>query len=309
MTDSACCAQCGQSVKVFEPLQLVRQLAQRYAAALGELQDLKQQLGNPVAESADGPAADNIDFHNTSALATEIQHKPLMNWFAKKQVAAEFDYAAVDMGGFYDDAAAQIGQNFDLFQDILGKIAWGYRKNVLNLNIDLKKSSQKDRQNISRICRTFHSYTLFSVCQYNKQDNILFLKLQTAQPVRQFFSGGWLEWFALNEVLHEVHRKQSRFSVARGMKIRFANNDLHELDVVLHTPNGLPVVIECKSGEYRRDLDKYLALRKRLDIPAQNFILLVLDLDEAQAKSLSSMYGLTFVSLTMLRPYLRSVLG
>ncbi len=123
-----------------------------------------------------------------------------------------------------------------------------------------------------------------------KQDKIIKVKLQTATPVRQFFMGGWLEWFALNTVVENVLAKKVKFSVARSAKIRFQNEDLHELDVILYTQNGEPVMIECKSGEYRKDLDKYLNLRKRLNIPAQNYILLVLDINDAQAKSMSSMY-------------------
>ena len=78
--------------------------------------------------------------------------------------------------------------------------------------------------------------------------------------------------------------------------------------MVFLAKNKLPLVIECKTGEYRRDLDKYLTLRKRLDIPAENFVLLVTDIDETQAKSLSSMYELTFLTLSMLPQYIQSVI-
>ena len=67
-------------------------------------------------------------------------------------------------------------------------------------------------------------------------------------------------------------------------------------------------MIECKTGEYRQNLDKYLNLRKRLNIPADNFILLVTNINEAQAKSLSSMYQLTFATLTGLIEQLKKVM-
>ena len=89
------------------------------------------------------------------------------------------------------------------------------------------------------------------------------------------------------------------------MEIRFANEDLHELDVVFLPTGKQPLIIECKTGEYRRDLDKYLTLRKRLNIPAENFILLVTDIDEAQAKAFSSMYELTFLTLPMLPDHIK----
>ncbi|GAA8968826.1 hypothetical protein HpSP79_20650 [Helicobacter pylori] len=98
------------------------------------------------------------------------------------------------------------------------------------------------------------------------------------------------------------------FSCARSAEIRFTNEDLHELDVVFLTPKKPPFIIECKTGEYRRDLDKYLNLRKKLDIPAENFALLVTDVNEAQAKSLSAMYQLTFVTPNTLVAYLDKVM-
>lgn len=306
----AACQKCGAAVAVYSPLQVVTQLSTRYTAALREIESLKAQLDDSeLQENPQNNPLNNLDLSNTDQLATAAQHKPLANWFTKQNVKAEFDYSAVDMSGFYDEAAQKIGQNYDLLADLMGKLGWSYRKNALNLNVDLKKYNQTQQQKINNICREFYSHTMFSVYNYKKQDKILFLKLQTAAPIRQFFTGSWLEWFALNSVLQTVQAKNTRFSVARSVKIHFQNQDLHELDVVLYTPNGSPMVIECKTGEYRKDIDKFLNLRKRLNIPASNFVLLVLDVDEAQAKSLSSMYDLTFVTLKTLPTHIDKVLS
>ena len=64
-----------------------------------------------------------------------------------------------------------------------------------------------------------------------------------------------------------------------------------------------PLIIECKSGEYRRDLDKYLNLRQRLDLPPSHYLILATDLSHAQANSLSAMYQLTFVTPDRLLPH------
>lgn len=248
------CSQCGADVHAYPPLHIVSQLFNRYFAALREIESLKNQLNEENAEDkmAETASVANLDLHETNQLATEAQHQPLAKWFAKQQIKAEFDYSAVDMSGFYDEAAEKIGFHYAVFEKLLGQLNWAYRKNVLNLNFDLKKYSQKEQQIINNICREFYSHTLFSVYNYKKQDKNLFLKLQPAAPIRQFFSGGWLEWFALNIVLQQVQEKNTRFSVARSVRIRFANEDLHELDVILFTPNGSPIIIECKSGNIVR---------------------------------------------------------
>ena len=84
----------------------------------------------------------------------------------------------------------------------------------------------------------------------------------------------------------------------------FANEDLHELDVISLPQGQSPICIECKSGEFRRDIDKYLRLRKRLGLERSRFIICAADLSEEQASGLSAMYELTFVNLQTLAPHL-----
>jgi hypothetical protein len=59
---------------------------------------------------------------------------------------------------------------------------------------------------------------------------------------------------------------------------------------------NLPICIECKTGEFRQNIDKYLTLRKRLGINGKHFIMCVTGLSEEHAKGLTTMYDLTFTS-------------
>ena len=68
------------------------------------------------------------------------------------------------------------------------------------------------------------------------------------------------------------------------------------------------VTVERKSGEFRRDIDKYLRLRKRLNIDRGRFLILSTDLTQEQAAGLSAMYDLSFVSLQTLREHLQRLL-
>lgn len=102
--------------------------------------------------------------------------------------------------------------------------------------------------------------------------------------------------------------KTYAFSCARNVKIRFSNEDVYELDVVFRPAGQPPLVIECKSGEFRQDIEKYVRLRKRLNLPAAKFIVLATDLEDAQAAALGSMYGLTFVTPKTLMKHMRAVM-
>jgi len=64
----------------------------------------------------------------------------------------------------------------------------------------------------------------------------------------------------------------------------------------LLSADNIPVCIECKSGEFRHDIDKYLSLRKRLNLNKGQFIICVFGLSQEQASCMTSMYDLTFVN-------------
>lgn len=231
-------------------------------------------------------------------LANKNQHQPIEAWFAQKNLQAQFDYSSVDMRGYFGKTALTIGTNYRLLKDMLGKMNWAYRKNNSSIRINLKNISQKENQQLHNICRMLHKNTFIARYNYHKEDKNLYINLQLAQPVRQFISGGWLEWYALAKLLEATAKQPNDycFSCARGVKIHFTNGDQHELDVVFLPIGKMPLIIECKSGEYRNSLEKCLTLRKRIDIPASHYLILATDLDYDQAQSLSATYQLSFVN-------------
>ena len=68
-----------------------------------------------------------------------------------------------------------------------------------------------------------------------------------------------------------------------------------------------PICVECKTGEFRRDIDKYQRLRKRLGVERSRFIICSTDINDEQASSLTAMYDLTFVNLASLARHLNSI--
>ncbi|MGV8804457.1 MAG: hypothetical protein ACWA6Y_05810 [Polaromonas sp.] len=313
------CSRCGTASTVYGTVFYVEKLVERYFSALREIKALQEAdsasealpavqaatQGAPTAAVA--PARhlpSDVDMHNTAQLATAEQHAPLQAWFAARQIDARFDHALVDTSGFFDDAARLIGQDYALFGELMERVRFAYRKSHGWVNLELANLSQKDAQAITGLCRQLYSHTFFSRYHYQKPEKIVRLTLQTAPAVRQFFDGGWLEWHAFIELLSQTQARGQAFSCARGVKVVFPNEDLHELDVVCLSEGQPPVFIECKSGEFRRDIDKYLRLRKRLGVERGRFIICAADLTQEQAAGLTAMYELTFVNLQTLAPHL-----
>jgi hypothetical protein len=313
------CLRCGTPSTVYGTVFYAQQLIERYMNAIKEIKALKLQVTEleaevngeaaPVADAAPSPApaADlaDVDLRNTSVLATAEQHAPLEKWFAGRQISARFDFSRVDTTGFFDDAALMLGEGYGLFGELIERVRYAYRKGHTSLHLELANLAQKDVQAITHLCRQLYSHTFFARYIYQKPEKIVRLNVQSTQAVRQFFEGGWLEWYAFGQTLEAF--KQRRFSCARGVQVVFPNEDLHELDVVVLPEGQPPLCIECKSGEFRRDIDKYLRLRKRLGLERSRFILCSTDLTDEQAKGLSAMYELTFVNLTGLSTHLASL--
>lgn len=312
------CERCNTPSTVFNTVYYVEKLAERYIAALREIEALKQpeaEASNPAADtSASQPPAQKhhlltgIDVHNTAILANAQQHEPLNAWFVAHHIEASFVHSTVDTSGFFDDAARLIGERYDLFGELVDRIRYAYRNSHSGVNIEVGGLSQKDGQALNALCRQLYSHTFFSRYHYQKPEKVIRLTLQTAPAVRQFFEGGWLEWFAFIECIQQFKEKNLAFSCARGVKVTFPNEDLHELDVMVLPHGQEPVCIECKSGEFRRDIDKYLRLRKRLGLDRRRFIICATDLTDEQANGLTAMYELTFVSLGSLGTRLQDLL-
>jgi hypothetical protein len=305
------CSACQHVCNVYDTAFFITKLLERYSAALREVKALQiQERGDleSVPTVAESDSQEELESGNNSDnLATEAQHAPLEKWLKGRQIEAQFDHSNVDTSGYFDEAAQQLGRRHDLFGELLQRVSYAYRKSHTGLNLDLSTLSQKDAQAINTLCRELYSHTLFARYFYQKQEKVVRLTLQPAPKVRQFFDGIWLEWYALLELLDVLQRRKLQFSCARGVNVLFQNEDIHELDVIALPAGQAPICIECKAGEFRRDIDKYQRLRKRLGIERNRFIVCSTDINDEQASSLTAMYDLTFVNLQTLSIHLNSI--
>ena len=310
------CAKCQTPCSVFDTVFYVGKLIERYTAAMREIKALQAndepesasppppQVPAPTPTNPAAPPADTV----AQPLNTAAQHAPIENWLASMQIEAQFDHSSVDTSGYFDEAALALGERHDLFGELIQRVAYAYRKDHTGLNINLSEVAQKDAQAIQALCRQLYSHTLFARYHYQKNEKVVQLGLQSAPKVRQFFTGAWLEWFALMKGIAALQHRQTAFSCARGVRVLFSNEDVHELDVVLLPAGRAPICIECKAGEFRRDIHKYERLRKRLGVEPTRFLICSTDISDEQAVGLSAMYDLTFVSVAALPRRLSSLI-
>ncbi len=298
------CPACGNHVPVYDTVLFVRKVLQQYFALQDEVKQLRAGSAPADVAAMPAPATADIDFHNTEHLTSETWHAEIVAWFQRRQIQVRTSPDAVNTTGFFDEFAVEIGDNYPLLGDVVGKIRWAQQKDVPSFSLKLGELSQKDGQAINAFCKRLYEHTFLSKYFYQKQDKLGRATIQTAPAIRSFFAGDWLEWYALMKLLAFFQARQKAFSCTRNLSVIFPNEDLHELDVFFLVEGNTPVCIECKTGEFRQDIDKYLRLRKRLGIDRSQFILCCLGLGDEQAAGLSSMYELTFVNPTGLKDHL-----
>lgn len=309
------CGKCGTSSALFPTAFYVQKLMDRYLAVRRELEALKQTMADaegetPSAEKSEETAGllNADDLNNTDLLATEAQHKPIREWFRARQVDTKIDLSAVDTTGYFDEAAREIGGRHALLAGLIGQVRYAYGQDFSWIKFSLAKYEPADRQRIVDFCRLLYSHTLFTRYSFKKQTQELGLGIQPAKVVREFFMGAWLEWHALGILLNLCVERKREFSCARKLILQLQNSETRELDVAVLVEGRTLIVVECKTGEFRADIGKYVDLRQRLRMDRTQFVICNSELHDDQLAGLSRMYDLTFTNLGALRAHLEKLI-
>jgi hypothetical protein len=299
--------QCGASTAVYDTAYFINKLSEMYFALRKEFNALSTDSSTP-SQTQLKKNGDTLDIHNSDFLSCDAQHAPIVQWFKSKNITAIASINAVDTTGFFDEAAVAIGSDYELLGVVCEQIRYAQIKEYTSNLIHLEKKSKEDAKAIEVFVQRLYEHSLIARYISNKKEKNIRVVLQNAPSVRRFFAGDWLEWFALMVGLRICQERNINFSCARNMTLAFPSNENRELDVFFLINNNQPLYIECKTGDFRQDLDKYVALRKRLAIEQRYFLLCVADLDNEQCKGLTAMYGMTFVNTQTLGQHLTSLL-
>ncbi len=293
------CPRCSQVTPIYATVVYVEKLLEKFLSQRKELTLLQRECitVDEVYNTNETQASlGEIDLFNTTALTEHHQFVPIIDWFKKKKIQIGVDPKQLDTTGFYDEIAVALGNNYDTLKEDSEKIKRIQKKGYVNLNLPLSKKSQKEVREVVEFCQNLYEYSFVAKYFYQKDEKIIRLTLQTIPTIINFFNGIWFEWFVFIKTTEYLRDKKCSFACSRNIAVTFTNEDLHELDVVFLVNGRSPICIECKTGEFRQDIDKYSNLRKRLNVEKSHFLLCVVGLSQEHAQGLSSMYDLTFVN-------------
>lgn len=304
------CPKCEHSSTIHDTVAYLNALIKKHITQTKELNQLRKELTieNLAQETIENISLEEIDIHNTNILTQKHNLVPIEEWFEKRKIKVSLNPDAVDTTGFFDEIALLLGKEFNALSYVSNQIKYIQNKGYTNVKLELSKKNQKEIQQITSFCKTLYDYSFVAKYHYQKKDKIIRLTLQTAPKIRTFFNGIWMEWFALMEVLEFFRNENLKLSCSRNLNISFPGSNSYELDLFLLTDKGTPICVECKTGEFRHDIDKYLTLRKQINIDENQFIICVFGLSQDQAQGMTSMYDLTFVNENSLLRHIQTII-
>ncbi|MCF6206165.1 MAG: hypothetical protein L3J47_04620 [Sulfurovum sp.] len=310
------CPKCKKEGVVHNTVNYVSKLSEQLLVQnkrLSEMQDELKSITNidnqeNLLDIYDPVPIENIDIHNTDLYSQKSHYTPIISWFQQKGLKAEIDPRMMDTTGFFDEVALQIGNNFSIFGPIIRQIKYIQGKEYDTVKLELSKKPNDEVQKITQFCKMLYDFSFVSRYTFQKKEKIIYLKLQEIPRIKNFFNGLWMEWFVLIKLLTLFEEKNITPAIARSVKITFSEKHSNELDIFFLSPNGDPICIECKTGEFRQELNKYFSIQKKLHIKKENFILCVFGLDTKQTTGLTSMYEITVTNEATITQHIQKLL-
>ncbi len=305
------CPSCKEIGPIHDAVKFIDMVLAKYREQSKELRVLQHHRSlseASVSPSDEQGSLTDIDLFNTTALASHQQYEPILAWFKKRQIELEVNSQAVDTSGFFDEVAVQLGDNYETLKFVSDQIKYAQGKGFDSAKIQLNKKSKKEITEITQFSKLLYEYSFVARYNYDKKEKVIWLTLQTAVTVTRFFNGIWMEWYVLMKLLTFFREKSMPAACMRSLSVKFPNEDSNELDVFFLV-GEVPICIECKSGEYRKYIQKYSELRKRLKLEKENFLLCVIDLSDEQIQGLNSMYDITFVNQRSLLQHVEKLCG
>ncbi|MBR1376027.1 MAG: hypothetical protein IJ566_08080 [Cardiobacteriaceae bacterium] len=170
---------------------------------------------SPQKQPEKTPAKPKINLNDTDLFANQETVEKIKQYLNNKNLTATFDYDALDMSGYFDESSEIIGDNFALLEKHLKSIRYMYHNDKVGLTINCEDLSKNESQKLQEIFKQLFDYTIFAKYFYHNDDKKIRITLNTAESVKKFMLGGWLEWFAAIKLIKQVHGKGKKFAIAR----------------------------------------------------------------------------------------------
>lgn len=204
----------------------------------------------------------------------------------------------------WNQMARIIGRDYHAVLPIINalKVSQG-RGNRVFLN--LSRFDQKTRNACTNLASVLYRNALLVEYRYSSGAvPTLTMRVQKDGAIINFITGHWMEIYVygmVREILDNYARLYS-IEVETYSNVQFQMNqkETFELDV-LSFVNGIPVWVECKTGEFQQSIVKYKTFGKRTGIAPEHSFLVLAGGTPEQARNITDIHRYNVISLDSFR--------
>jgi hypothetical protein len=283
-------------------VQLLREMSAKIDEKLPDLS------GAQANESTHETHADSVSPSIESPKTIEVKAVDPKNWLVARGIKVRSVREVSGLDATADRAALFLGERFGTlreFYDYAKRRVSGRASKWFPVK-DLPGTTIAD---ICRFCSMLHGSGFLSEFKYIKRDKvILFVPVEDGRIIN-FFTGAWLERYALELVkatAKELLPGQTEPEAMLGTQAVLPDGGDAEFDILVGLNNGKVLWIECKTGEWQNYVMRFQSLNKRfVQLPASQAALVLLqELTGEQKASASVLTAMTVLHLSELAGWL-----
>ncbi|MCW3053576.1 MAG: hypothetical protein JWN14_2746 [Chthonomonadales bacterium] len=172
----------------------------------------------------------------------------------------------------------------------------------------LNKATEKEISCSRTLAQKLYDCAYASHVHYDPTTKTLSLQLTDVTDVVRYMTGGWFERYAKLQIEQVATRLGLSHDILMNAEIVLPNHQAYEIDV-LFMANDKPFWIECKTGDFRSELQRICTKKRHMGIPGAQAILAVFDIQDSDAAAIMATHGMCTVGSHLLIEFLSKVLG
>lgn len=234
-----------------------------------------------------------------------------LKWLGSKRITVKRVATSSDLDGAFDQLSLFLGQRFTSIQPFYAAVKRRVAGSPYPRSLNMTEYPATTRSDICIFAKKLHASGFLSQCHYHKTNRSLLFDPQPDGRVTNFFTGEWLERYAL---LTAVRRAESRLpesqhpSTMSRVVVELPDRLETELDVLLGLPDRV-LWLECKTSDWQNHVMKFGRVARHMGIPARQAALVLLEpLSPSEKKSASALSSMTVINPQELEAFIESAL-
>lgn len=216
-------------------------------------------------------------------------------WLTSKGIQIKNYQSDGSVDKIFDQLSLYLGKKYNSLSGLYHTIKRNLSMNTDYVYYNVSNFTPTVISDITQFCTNMHRLAFFTNYNYSRNTKTINITLQRSGNVINFFTGSWFERYIYNNVCSLLNKSKLSYSSISNAQIILPNGQNFELDFLFIVENK-PIWIECKTGNYQNYMSRYPLVRRLLNMPISNSFLVILDLSDDIAESLSRLYNITVVN-------------